>query len=77
MDDGIAATGNVQANYLGGSTPTGAISGDPAPAWSLQSSNAASGSYTAATCFDTNTGAYVVTYNGGQGTSCGLSFKFQ
>jgi hypothetical protein len=75
MDDGIANTGNVQANYLGGVTSSG-VAADP-DATSFASGSAASGAYSATTCFDSGNNLYVVSYNNGQGAACGLSFKFQ
>jgi prepilin-type N-terminal cleavage/methylation domain-containing protein len=68
MDDGIATSGNVQANYLGYTAGNGAI---------LASPSAAAGSYTVATCYDSNTGYYAMSWGSGNNVACGLSFKFQ
>ncbi len=68
LDDGIANTGNVQANYVGYSGNAGAI---------LSSPSATAGSYTNTTCFDSSSGLYLTNWQNGNAVACGLSFKFQ
>jgi prepilin-type N-terminal cleavage/methylation domain-containing protein len=78
IDDGVATTGTVRANYvLGNGNWSIAEDINPLPLADIQSSNAVSGSYTSATCFDTTTGDYATNYNGGLNQACGLSFRFQ
>ena len=64
-DDGIASTGNVTYNYVN----TNAVTA---------SATAAAGAYTSSICADSTTFAYITgTPSYGQGSACGLSFKFQ
>jgi hypothetical protein len=66
VDDGVPTTGNVQAAYAAAWTATTVIASAP---------NAASDSAT--TCYNTTGPAYSVTFNGGAGANCALSFRFQ
>jgi len=66
VDDGMPTTGNVLAQYT--SAPISTAAAIPAP-------NAASASST--TCYDTTSGNYSITQNGGAGANCALSFQFQ
>lgn len=67
IDDGLPGTGTVLAQYLDAVSFGGTGPGD-AP-------NAATASST--TCYDTTSGNYSVTQNGGAGINCALSFKMQ
>jgi prepilin-type N-terminal cleavage/methylation domain-containing protein len=63
VDDGLPASGNVQALYLqAGSFQTTAITGASA---------------TSSTCYDTTTNNYSLTINGGVGANCAMSFQMQ
>lgn len=66
IDDGIPATGNVQATYLHNSQTS--ISNAP---------NTTTSGGNSTSCYDTATGMYSITVNGGAGANCALSFKFQ
>ncbi|MGD0462093.1 MAG: prepilin-type N-terminal cleavage/methylation domain-containing protein [Tepidisphaeraceae bacterium] len=68
VDDGIATSGNVQANYMGYSGAANAIMASP---------SAAAGSYTATTCYDSNTGFYATSWGSGNNVACALTFKMQ
>jgi prepilin-type N-terminal cleavage/methylation domain-containing protein len=65
-DDGLPTSGHVLAQYL---STSGGANGF--------STNAASPSAT--TCYDTSSGtaAYSISFNGGTGVNCGISFQFQ
>ena len=64
MDDGLPATGNVQATYISnnGTNVLSAPNGT---------------SDTSSTCYNTTSNAYSIDYNGGSGPNCALSFAFQ
>jgi prepilin-type N-terminal cleavage/methylation domain-containing protein len=66
-DDGLPTSGHVLAQYLA-DAPSGQ---------NAFSTNGASP--TATTCYDTSSGvaAYSLTFNGGTGVNCGISFQFQ
>jgi len=69
IDDGLPTTGTVQAVYLSG--------GGTWPSVAATAPNTATAGGTAASCYDTTTGTYSVTPNGGAGANCALSFQFQ
>ena len=62
VDDGLPQKGTVTAVYAG----INGVSTSP---------NAAAAS--ASTCFDTTSGQYSITQNGGAGVNCGISFRFK
>jgi prepilin-type N-terminal cleavage/methylation domain-containing protein len=66
VDDGIPNTGRVQAVYINGSQSSTTL----APNAAIDN---------ATTCYNTATmiAAYSITYNGGNGANCALSFRFQ
>lgn len=66
VDDGLPAAGNVQATYLNNSDT--AVQTAP---------NTTVSGGTSSSCYDTTTGTYSITVNGGAGANCALSFKFQ
>ncbi len=64
IDDGLPASGTVQAIYVNISSP-------------LSAPNTTTSGGTSSSCYDTTTGTYSVTVNSGNGGNCALSFKFQ
>jgi prepilin-type N-terminal cleavage/methylation domain-containing protein len=66
IDDGLPTTGNVIAQYLGGS--------NNAIGWSTNGSTPS-----ASTCYDTSSGtaAYSIGYQNGALVNCGISFRMQ
>jgi hypothetical protein len=81
MDDGLPASGNVMAavSVSGFTSPNGG--GSPPLVWATGGFNSpsymSSASPSTTTCYDTTSGQYSMTQNGGAGVNCALSFRMQ
>lgn len=66
IDDGFPTTGRVVAVDLNGS-----------PSTPNNAPHTTTSGGTSLSCYDTTTGTYSITYNGGANANCALSFEFQ
>jgi prepilin-type N-terminal cleavage/methylation domain-containing protein len=73
-DDGLPTTGRVLAYFEsgGGASCPATISGN-----TCASTNTATSGGNSTSCYDTTTGTYSITQNGGASVNCGLSFMMQ